>query len=207
MLEFHENDHDHDDEGHVCDICNENDAIIFVKIIAEDGKTEEKGLCPSCAIGYLEKKDDFAGLSLVDDKLVDVIQEMKDLLSGIVNNISAISVFMSQNKNQTDHSCPNCGLEFDTFRESGYLGCPYCYHTFREYIEEFNFEMQRGSVHAGKMPARYVRLYVLKKEINFLKGKLSRLLHKENYEEAEKVKRKLQKLIGNHPSGSANAFD
>lgn len=210
MLNFndHEQPEEQDDfEEHICDICHENEAIIYVKIISDEGQTEEKGLCPSCAIQFLEKKDEVSELSLVDEKLINVIQEMKDLLAGIVSNISAISLFMNQSKKENSHTCPNCSLDFDTFKESGYLGCPYCYYSFREQIQEFLFEMQRGTTHVGKMPARYARLFVLKKEINFLKGKLRRLLHQEQYEEAEKVKNKLHKLIGNHPSGSGHALD
>lgn len=210
MLEFDnfdQGDESEEFEEHICDVCHENEAIIYVKIVSEEGHSEEKGLCPSCAIQFLEKKDGVSELSLVDEKLVNVIQEMKDLLSGIVSNISAISMFMNQSRKQSEQVCPDCGLDFEVFKETGYLGCPYCYHAFREQIMDFLFEVQRGTVHIGKMPARFARLFVLKKEINFLRGKLRRLIHQEQYEEAEKVKVKLQKLIGNHPSGSSNALD
>ena len=196
-----------DDHHHLCDVCHENQAIIFIKLISEDGTEEEKGLCANCAVKYLENRDEISELSFVDAKLVEVIEEMKDLLAGIVANISAISVFMNHQEEKSGKKCSYCGYSFESFKETGVVGCPYCYQSFKEQIDDFVFEMQRAGKHNGKMPKNYARLFVLKKEIQFLKGRLQRLLAGEEYEEAEKIKKRLMKLIGNYATGSGHEMD
>lgn len=179
-----------------CSICNERDAVIFVKIVTED-HIEEKGLCATCAAKYLEKKDDIAEVNVIDERLIQVIEEMKDLLAGIVANISAISVIMNNQKTEPGERCGNCGTTFQEFKDTGILGCPYCYASFRDHIRDYVFETQRGSAHKGRMPEKFAKLYVLKKEIGFLNGKLKRLLESEQYEEADKIRKRLDRLSGN----------
>jgi protein arginine kinase activator len=186
-----------------CSICGKEDSVIFVKIVSGD-KIEQKGLCAGCAIKYLQDKDNIKELNFVDQKLLHVIEEMKDLLTGIISNINLIGMKMKpENSDQKQTSenhgqeCSYCGLKFEQFKETGMLGCPECYSTFKEYIGEFVFELERGTSHKGKMPKKFAKLYLLKQEILFLNNKLEKLLFNEEYEEAEKVKRKLEKLIGN----------
>ncbi len=182
---------------HKCSICNERDAVIFVKIVTEDS-IEEKGLCATCAARYLEKKNDITEVNVIDERLIQVIEEMKDLLAGIVANISAISVIMNSQKGETGVRCSNCGTTFQEVKTNGYLGCPYCYSSFRTHIQDYVFETQRGSAHKGRMPEKFAKLYILKKEISFLNNKLKRLLENEQYEEADKIRKKLDRLTGNH---------
>lgn len=187
----------------LCDICGEQDAVIFVKIVTSES-VEEKGLCATCAARYLENKEEIKELSFVDEKLLNVIEEMKDLLAGIVANISAISVIMNNTKEDNQLKCTNCGMTFNDFKETGRLGCPYCYGAFHNYIKEFVFELERSGSHRGKMPEKFARLYVLKREIQYLNSQLKRMVDTENYEAAEKVKIKLEKLIGNYYTGRSD---
>ncbi len=191
-----------DDFPQKCSICNERDAVIFVKIVSGE-KSESKGLCATCAVKYLEDKDAVKELDFVDEKLVSVIEEMKDLLAGIVANISAISVMMNA-KGSVDESslkCANCGHTYDNFKHTGYLGCPYCYASFADYISEFVFELERGTVHTGLRPKKYESLFKFKNEIRLLSNKLKRFVRDEEYEKAEVIKKKLERLVGNHNSG------
>lgn len=190
----------------LCSICGELEAVIFVKIVSDNG-VEEKGLCASCAAKYLENKEDIKELNLVDERLTQVIEEMKDLLAGIVANISAISVIMNNQNESTESTCSNCGMTFEEFKESGRLGCPYCYSSFHTYIEDFVFELERGSTHKGRMPEKFARLYVFKKELQFLNTQLKRMVDTENYEQAEIIRRRLEKLIGNYKTGRTDEIN
>jgi len=181
-----------------CGICGKEEALIFVKIIT-DGKIEEKGLCAHCALKYMNNKDRLTKLQYVDQKILDALEEMKGLLTSIVSNISAISGLISSNKKEV--KCNQCGLSFDTFKSSGFFGCPNCYPTFKDYLKEFILEVERGPVHKGKMPKRFIRIYLLKKEIQYLKNQLKKSILSEKYEEAERIKKKLYKLIGSYPVG------
>lgn len=190
-----------------CSICGEKESLISVRVLS-DGKAEEKGLCGSCAIRFLEKKEPLQHLTHVDKKLLGVIEEMRDLLSGIISNISSLTSLREIEESDTENNrqCSNCGVTFEKFRETGYLGCPYCYSAFGDHIREFILEMERGSVHKGRMPRKYAELYLLKKEILFLRSQLRRSVTDENYEKAEKIRRRLEKLVGNSGHGDPDAI-
>ncbi len=182
-----------------CSICGEEEALIFVKIINEN-KVDEKGLCAHCAIKYMNNKDKIKNLQFIDERVLDALEEMRSLLTAIVSNIQVISNILTK-EGKNDLKCSNCGFTYDDFKNSGYFGCPYCYNTFHEFIKEFIVEVERGGFHKGRMPRKYIRLYLLRKEIQFLKSQLKKVIFHERYEEAEKIKKRLESLIGSYPVG------
>jgi protein arginine kinase activator len=190
-----------------CSVCGEKDALIFINVPG-DGNRREEGFCAPCAIRFLEKKDPMRQLTFVDQKLMSVIRDMRDLLTGIIANISNISAQKEHVETEAEDllQCENCGVTFERFRESGFLGCPYCYSAFRDHIREFILEMERGSTHKGRMPRKFAELYLLKKEILYLRNQLRRSVTDENYEKAEKIRKRLEKLIGNSGLGDPDAL-
>lgn len=181
-----------------CSICGENEPLIYVKVLLDE-HMEEKGLCAPCAIKYMENKDQFKKLDYIDKRVLDALEEMRTLLSSIVTNISAITTVMQHKKGGT--TCSNCGMTFEKFKSSGYFGCALCYQTFKDHVREIILEVERGSVHHGHMPKKFAKLYLLKKEVKFLKNQLKKLIFAEKYEDAERIKKRLDKLIGNYPVG------
>lgn len=184
----------------LCSVCHENEAVIFVHILAEN-REEKKGLCPSCAVKYLQQEPRITNLDIMDKRLLEVIEEMKDLLSGIVSGIGEIVQIENEFPKNQSITCPSCGISYEDFSQTGLLGCPQCYETFRETLDDFALELHRGPQHRGKMPKAFARLYVLKKEISFLTHQLERLIHIEEYEKAAKVRKKLERLIGKRSIG------
>ncbi len=52
-------------------------------------------------------------------------------------------------------ACPNCGLSFAGFRETGRLGCPACYDAFEDRLGPMIERAQEGGTHhVGKTPKR-----------------------------------------------------
>ncbi len=184
----------------LCSICHENEAVLFVRIYSAN-KEEEKGLCPSCAVKYLQDETQISEFSFVDEKLVHVIDEMKNLLSGIVTNISEMVQLESNSNQSVSLICPSCGISYEDFRQTGLLGCPQCYDTFQNTLDDLILELHRGSQHRGKMPDQFARFFVLKKEVYFLNNQLKKLLHSEDYEKADLIKKKLERLIGKQELG------
>lgn len=188
-----------------CSVCGENEALIFVKVLVDES-IEEKGLCAACAIRYMENREQFKGLETVDHRILEALEEMRTLLSSIVSSIGSIGSHgvpaalhgrgKTENRQTPDTRCRNCGLTFDQFKESGYFGCADCYQAFRESVRELLLEIERGGRHRGRMPRKFARLYLLRKEIQFLKNQLKKSVHSEDYETADRIKRKLEKLIG-----------
>ncbi len=188
-----------------CSICGEEEALIFVKLISED-RVEEKGLCAHCAIKYMNSRDKIKSMQFVDRRVLDVLDEMKTLLSAIVSNIQFISDILNKD-GKAMLKCPNCGLSLNDLKNSVFFGCPACYQTFRDYINDFILEVERGPSHKGRMPRKYIRLFLLKKEIMFLKNQLKKFIFHEKYEEAEKIKKKLERLIGSYPVGKEDEIN
>ncbi len=188
-----------------CSICGEEEALIFVKLIGND-KIEEKGLCAHCAIRYMNGKEKIKSLQFIDRRVLDALEEMRTLLTAIVSNIQFISdVLGKDDKNEV--KCPNCGISYNDLKANVFFGCPVCYQTFREFIKEFIVEVERGPLHKGRMPRKYIRLYLLKKEVLFLKNQLKKLIFQERYEEAEKTKKRLERLIGSYPVGKEDEIN
>ncbi len=188
-----------------CSICGEEEALIFVKLVSAN-KIEEKGLCAQCAIRYMNGKDKIKSLQFIDKRVVDALEEMRTLLTAIVSNIQFISdVLNKDNKNEL--KCPNCGMTYYDLKTEAFFGCPVCYQTFRDFIKDFIIEIERGPIHKGHMPRKYIRLYLLKKEVIFLKNQLKKLIFQERYEEAEKTKKRLEKLIGSYPVGKEDEIN
>ena len=46
--------------------------------------------------------------------------------------------------------CGQCGLTFDDFRKSGYLGCPGCYEAFAQLMDPVFVRTQMGKKHMGR---------------------------------------------------------
>ena len=53
------------------------------------------------------------------------------------------------NTKQTER-CTQCGLTFEDFRKSGYLGCPGCYEAFAHLLDPVFVRTQMGKKHMGR---------------------------------------------------------
>ncbi len=181
----------------MCSICGKEEALVFLKIIRND-VVEEKGFCARCALDYLENSSGKMDFTHIDERILNSLTQVRDLIGFIINGVevAAKTKTVSETKEMV---CPHCGTPFKSFIGSGYLGCFYCYHTFRKDIKEYIMDFERGLQHRGKMPKKYIPLFLIKKEVMYLSNRIKRLLLSENYEEAEKVKKKLEKLIGTCP--------
>lgn len=179
-----------------CDHCGKEDALVFFKIIKQNS-IEQKGLCARCALKYLENNTEEFNINHIDEKMMESLNQVRDLVNYIIGGIEAIARNQSKSENET--TCPYCGSTLKNFLDSGYLGCPYCFEIFRKEIKDYIIEFERDTIHKGKMPHKFATLYLMKKEISYLRNRLKKLLLSEKYEEAERIKRKLEKLIGSYP--------
>ena len=76
---------------------------------------------------------------------------------------------------------------------SGYLGCERCYEVFASVILPRLRKIQKGSRHTGKVPYSPT---LVKEDYEKLRIELDNALAVENYNEAAKIKAKMQKLRG-----------
>ena len=118
-----------------CEMCKEASAVFHVQqILGED--VYEMHLCRECA----SKK----GISR-DGKSYDF--SLSKLLTGLLKDVKIPDRSQSESE-----KCRTCGTKVKDMKDTGHVGCPDCYNTFRSSI---NSEISlNGSYvfHTGKLP-------------------------------------------------------
>ncbi|MBO4796250.1 MAG: UvrB/UvrC motif-containing protein [Verrucomicrobia bacterium] len=122
----------------LCQICKKAEATVHLTQVV-GGKIRKLDLCAACA----EKcgVDDPAGFSMLE------------ILKKFSHAISSDKEEPQPKKKQTEELvCPECGYTSQDLSKTGKLGCPFCYKTFVENLENALKHMHRGTQHIGKTP-------------------------------------------------------
>ncbi|MDD5015338.1 MAG: UvrB/UvrC motif-containing protein [Atribacterota bacterium] len=168
----------------LCQICKKKEATkTFTKIVG--GQKIEINLCKDCAALFSDKFTIFP-LPQFD---------INDLLAGLLN---AIDLYHKEEGIMVDKEikCSNCQLTYNEFKRSGKLGCSVCYHDFRVQLTPLLRRLHGNSEHVGKTP-RHSRGELNKiKKIKQLRKELQKMVLKEEYEKAAKMRDEILKLEG-----------
>ena len=94
-----------------------------------------------------------------------------------------------------NRQCPECGIKFVEFRNSGRLGCPHDYEAFREellpLLENIHGDPPR---HQGKTPRRLPQTKQTQSELVQLRKQLLQAVNKEDYEAAARLRDRIRQL-------------
>jgi protein arginine kinase activator len=147
-----------------------NPATLHITEVLGENQFEELHLCEQCASKYLvEPQKKMAGKGLPEAREGDE------------------SLF---NQNE----CPQCGIKFVEFRNTGRLGCPHDYQAFREELLPL-LENIHGEVrHNGKVPRRLPQNKEVQSELIQLRNRLKQAVTKEDYEQAAKIRDSIKRL-------------
>ena len=153
----------------LCESCHDKEATVHLTQVV-DGSVEKIHLCEECA-----SKSGFD-------------------LHGPVS-ISDIRVGRGGALDQpgAERSCPRCHLRRADFKKTGRLGCPVCYETFTAELMPLVKAMHRSEQHMGKVPSREDVRVRMSAEIASLQKELDDAVAAENYEEAAKLRDRIQK--------------
>ncbi|HSJ04130.1 MAG TPA: UvrB/UvrC motif-containing protein [Verrucomicrobium sp.] len=117
-----------------CDMCD-NEASVFLTQIV-DGKMTQVNLCDKCS---KEKGvTDPTGFQLADFLLGNAAQK-KARPTAVEDDSLA---------------CPECGFTRAHLKKIGRMGCPECYQTFADDLDNMLRAMHKGTRHVGKVPGR-----------------------------------------------------
>jgi protein arginine kinase activator len=99
-----------------------------------------------------------------------------------------------------------CGWMLENFDKTGRFGCPKCYETYLDKLEQLVFPYHGASQHVGKRTKykfnRQAELDPIEKE-KLLKLRLAKAIELEEYEKAVEIKKELNQLKSEHqPSTS-----
>ncbi len=158
-----------------CNVCQEAEATVHLTQIVGD-KMQKVDLCESCS---KEKGvGDPTGFSLADMLLgLGASQEMEEA-SG------------------SDLACPSCGYTHAEFKKAGRFGCPDCYSTFADGLEQLLKSMHKGLRHVGKAPGGRSQTREISQRIKALEKDLGKAISTEDFEKAADLRDAIAALRG-----------
>jgi protein arginine kinase activator len=175
LLEFSKNDqrrpYDAGKPAMKCQKCPKQATLHITDILPNDG-FEEHHLCEQCAHEHLYepqgKKNPKAAAVTADDD-----EEAAPLNA---------------------RECPECGIKFVEFRNSGRLGCPHDYDAFSEELNPLLENIHGDTRHCGKSPRRLPQSRQHQSELTRLRRQLQTAVSQEAYEEAAKLRDQIRQL-------------
>lgn len=145
----------------ICDFCNERDAIFFIEMQKQGGKTR-LNLCRECA----------ARLG---------VSQNPASISSLFKELSNISQQISENDRKV---CPVCGTGLSSIKRTRLAGCPECYSIFKAEIQAILSRRGVKDRYSGEMPRRLASFRSVLTDRMVLQSKLEESLKHEDYEKA-----------------------
>lgn len=159
----------------LCSKCKTNTANFFYTQNI-NGKESSVALCKQCAA------DSGAGISMV---------------SPLFN--SFFGVHSRHRDERSAKKCSLCALTFNDILAMGKVGCPECYATFKEELDNTIRSIHGTAKHIGQKPNMNTETAIIKKELSeeeILRSELEKAIETENYEEAAKLRDAIKSLKG-----------
>ena len=150
----------------ICEICKEREATVHLTQVV-DGSIKKLHLCEDCA-----SKSGFGSQGPLS--ITDILLGM-----GVEKEPASTAV---------ERSCPRCHMRRTDFKKTGRFGCPSCYEAFAEELPPLLKAMHRSEQHVGKVPAAERPLVEASTELTALQQALDTAIGAENYEEAAKLR-------------------
>jgi len=161
-----------------CQICHKNEANIkFTHII--NGVKSETYLCRHCAEEQGMNNPFFAMQPLLEQIILGMIQEKKQ---------KALS-----RKTYSQKICTSCGLSFQNFLDSGRLGCPNCYTSFREELKPL-LRRIHGTIRQERSRKKPQVKIGRKRILERLKQELTMAVEEEEFEKAAVLRDRMREL-------------
>jgi protein arginine kinase activator len=156
----------------LCEQCSEKEATVHLTQVVE-GTVKKVHLCDTCA-----KSSGFDMNGPVS---------ITDILLGMGGEETAVP-----SPQPAELSCPVCHLTRAEFKKTGRLGCQTCYETFTDDLATLIKALHRNDRHVGKVPAREGPRVRITAEIAALQKSLKEAIAEEHFEEAARIRDRLQ---------------
>ncbi|MGB9749687.1 MAG: UvrB/UvrC motif-containing protein [Caldisericia bacterium] len=166
----------------LCDICKKREADIYItEFINSENKTLH--ICNICA-SKLGIKGILKELNIPFDE--NILKKLLELMPGIVE------------EEKKEKVCPTCNTKFVDFEKSGFFGCPDCYKTFKDELRPILLNLHGNVKHIGKKKGEKFTIdTTFENEIKKLRRELEYAIEEERYEDAAKIRDKINELIKN----------
>jgi len=198
-----------------------NGKIFHITEVEDNKATSAVQLCPNCIKGYLDRSNESNGSNGSEAKLPpmpgsvdltkiktpgDVMQTVFDFFKYVVEHPE--HKHMPEKPPFINKNCTSCGITLKEIAKTGRLGCPQCYDNFGDELNVILQHTQAGALkHVGKVPKHHKEEIKKKKKeeleelpveekIKRLEKRLERVIKKEHYEKAAKIRDQIKKLKG-----------
>lgn len=170
-----------------CEYCKVNEANVhLIKIV--NGEIEKLNLCVNCLknFTFFPAEDFFNDLTKILSKVFEI--DIKIVDKGENSN------FFNFSDNLENKKCSFCGIDLETIKTVGKVGCGNCYKEFREAFIPVIKAIHGSVEHRGRVPVRSNKETKIEKEIKDLKYRLKEEITIENFEEAAKLRDTIKRL-------------
>ena len=152
-----------------CQKCAKQATLHITEVVSEE-QFEDLHLCEDCANKYLYEpnKGGKGGLGSGEES----------------EELSALN----------QRECPNCGIKFVEFRNSGRLGCPHEDQEVRDELATLLENIHGETRHCGKTPRRLPQNKQTQSELIQLRKQLQQAVNREAYEDAARLRDRIREL-------------
>ena len=151
----------------LCERCQKTRATVHLTDCTDENP-RERHLCDSCAEQEGLTIKQHSGISSILEKFIEH--------SSKVDEIARLS-------------CPQCGISFAEFRNTGLLGCPHDYEAFEKLLLPLLERAHDGRTeHVGRMPGDTGEVSKKRAAVAQLRRDLERAVESEEYELAAKLR-------------------
>lgn len=178
----------------LCQNCGKNEVNFkYTQVI--NGVKKEMALCDKCAKEL--------GLDTID---FNIPINFSSFLGDFFNEYND-SAFLPGFSTATILKCPNCGMSYEDFIQTGKFGCSECYDTFSERINPVLKNIHGTNAHVGRKSRMLTNNVKEKKvednkketknendEIKKLNDELKMAIKEERYEDAAKLRDKIKEI-------------
>ncbi len=147
----------------LCQICNQNEANMHFTTTV-NGEAVEKHLCEECAKNQ-ENLEFNIPLSLGE----------------FLGELFSIDELTEESE---EKHCPECGISYEEFLETGKFGCAKCFETFEDNISELLKSIHGQDEHIGKIPSKVENKVEYIREKNRIEKLLNQAILEEEFEKA-----------------------
>jgi protein arginine kinase activator len=149
-------------------------ATLHITDVLPDEQFEEHHLCEECAQKYL--------------------YESQPKATGVKPAPASAASAEAEEPVGLGRECEVCGIKFVEFRNSGRLGCPHDYQSFRDELMPLLENIHGETRHKGKSPRRLPQTKQTQSELVQLRKQLMQAVTKEAYEEAARLRDRIRRL-------------
>lgn len=176
-----------------CDNCGKSNANIrYYRNI--NGVEKQMNLCEECS----------QKLGIANEMNFNMPIDFSSFWGGFFEDFETPSL-LNLVSGATELKCKGCNNTFEDILETGKFGCPECYETFENEIDELLNRMHGRNRHVGRLGSgekikvdnstnTESKENKENNKIDELKAKLKELIKEEKYEEAAKVRDEIKKL-------------